>query len=136
MKASMWGAAPRRRRYRLVVLAAFLVGLTAGPAAARVDLGAQHVASPTELWVIGVDRHNVATLTDRFALRARRARVNALVRRNADHSIADYPCRSLDLLEALCKPRASWRAEASVKVLPGRRSDIAYPKPTFDRPSG
>jgi hypothetical protein len=79
MKASMWGAAPRRRRYRLVVLAAFLVGLSAAPAAARVDLGAQHVASPTELWVIGVDRHNVAALTDRFALRARRARVNALV---------------------------------------------------------
>ena len=75
----MWGAAPRRRRYRLVVLVAFLVGLSAAPAAARVDLGAQHVASPTELWVIGVDRHNVGALTDRFALRARRARVNALV---------------------------------------------------------
>ena len=75
----MWGAAPRRCRYRLLVLVAFLVGLSAAPAAARVDLGAQHVASPTELWVIGVDRHNVAALTDRFALRARRARVNALV---------------------------------------------------------
>ena len=55
------------------------MGLSAAPAAARVDLGAQHIASPTELWVIGVDRHNVAALTDRFALRARRARVNALV---------------------------------------------------------
>ena len=75
----MWGAAPRRRRYRLVVLAAFLVGLSAAPAAARVDLRVQHVASPTELWVIGVDRHNVGALTDHFALRARRARVNALV---------------------------------------------------------
>jgi len=29
------------------------------------------------------------------------ARVNALVRRSVDHSIADYTCRSLDLLEAL-----------------------------------